>query len=197
MAPDLELKKAFTDISILMQNTRDKVRQMQSSIDMLGRSTMGMRITNKTIQSLDPEHRTYESIGRIFVLRKQDELSKKITSYVEENEKKIKQLEENKAYHENKMKESENNLRELKMGGKHFGNLWHIRNVIYIRMSHYEQKAFPHYLQNTWNGFRRDFNSVFPYAAPPLLCAYLLYTWGNEENKRLSRKNPADYENEV
>ncbi|XP_027204613.1 ubiquinol-cytochrome c reductase ubiquinone-binding protein [Dermatophagoides pteronyssinus] len=82
------------------------------------------------------------------------------------------------------------------MGGKKFGNLAFIRNVIYIRLSPYEQKAFPNYLQTTWNGFRRDFNNIFPYAAPPLLASYMLYTWGNQENERASRKNPADYVND-
>lgn len=83
------------------------------------------------------------------------------------------------------------------MGGKHFGNLAFIRNVIYVRVSQYEQKAFPNFIANTWNGFRRDFTNTFPYAAPPFVLAYLIYTWGNEENKRLSRKNPADYADEV
>lgn len=81
--------------------------------------------------------------------------------------------------------------------GKKFGNLAFVRNVIYVRISQYEQKALPNFWANTWNGFRRDFTNTFPYAAPPLLGAYLLYTWGNEENRRLSRKNPADYENDV
>lgn len=69
--------------------------------------------------------------------------------------------------------------------------------MIYIRVSPYELKAFPDFFKNTWKGFRRDFNSVFPYAAPPALGAYLIYTWGNAENKRLNRKNPDDYVNDV
>lgn len=83
------------------------------------------------------------------------------------------------------------------MGHLRFGNLAFIRNVIYVRMSPFEQQIFPSFLKNTWNGFKRDFSNNFPYAAPPLIAGYLLYVWGNEENKRLSRKNPADYENDV
>lgn len=83
------------------------------------------------------------------------------------------------------------------MGHKVFGNLAFIRNVIYVRISPYEQKAFPHFLKNTWNGFKRDFNSIAPYAVPPLAISYLIYCWGEEENIRLSRKNPKDYENDV
>jgi ubiquinol-cytochrome c reductase subunit 8 len=83
------------------------------------------------------------------------------------------------------------------MGGLGFGKLAFIRNVIYIRLSPYEQKAFPNFWSNTWRGFKRDFNSVVPYAGPPLLGAYLLYNWGNKENERLKRKNPKDFENDV
>lgn len=83
------------------------------------------------------------------------------------------------------------------MGHLKFGNLAFVRNVIYVRMSPFEQKIFPHFLESTWRGFRRDFSNNFPYAAPPAVLGYLLYTWGNEENKRLSRKNPADYVDDV
>ncbi|KPM02222.1 ubiquinol-cytochrome c reductase-like protein [Sarcoptes scabiei] len=82
------------------------------------------------------------------------------------------------------------------MGGKKFGNLAFIRNVIYIRLSPYEQRAFPNFFSNTWNGFKRDFTNIFPYAAPPTLGAYLIYLYGKQENERLSRKNPADYVND-
>lgn len=82
------------------------------------------------------------------------------------------------------------------MGGLGFGKLAFVRNVIYVRVSPYELKGFPHFFKKTWTGFRRDFNSVFPYAAPPLTLGYLVYLWGSAENERLSKKNPKDYEND-
>lgn len=82
------------------------------------------------------------------------------------------------------------------MGGQVFGKLAFIRNVIYVRLSPYEQKAFPNYWANSWRGFKRDFNSVAPYAGPCLLHAYLVYLWGEAENERIKRKNPKDFEND-
>lgn len=83
------------------------------------------------------------------------------------------------------------------MGGKYFGNLAFVRNVIYMRISPYEQRAFPNFWKNTWKGFKRDFKSVAPYATPPFTIAYLVYCWGEQKNLELSRKNPKDYENDV
>ncbi|CAG2111323.1 unnamed protein product [Medioppia subpectinata] len=83
------------------------------------------------------------------------------------------------------------------MGGQVFGKLAFVRNVVYVRLSQYEQRAFPDFWAKTWNGFKRDFNSVAPYAGPFFLQAYVLYLWGEAENIRLKRKNPADYANDV
>ena len=113
MAVDMELKKAFQDLSLQVMSTREKVRQIQSEIESTTLATNRARITSKTITSLGPQNRTYESVGRIFVLRPRDELAQKIGMQVEENEKKIKLLETNKTHHETKMKESENNIREM------------------------------------------------------------------------------------
>jgi len=82
------------------------------------------------------------------------------------------------------------------MGHLVFGKLAFVRNVIYVRLSAYEQKAFPNFWANTWRGFKRDFNSIVPYAGPPMITAYLIYLWGMKENARLKRKNPKDYEND-
>ncbi|XP_054154192.1 cytochrome b-c1 complex subunit 8-like [Oppia nitens] len=83
------------------------------------------------------------------------------------------------------------------MGHLVFGKLAFVRNIIYVRLSPYEQKALPHFWSHTWKGFKRDFNSVFPYAGPAFLHAYLVYLWGTAENDRLKRKNPKDFENDV
>ena len=82
------------------------------------------------------------------------------------------------------------------MGHLKFGNLAFIRNIIYIRISPYEQKAFPDFFANAWRGFSNDFVAHFPYAFTTLSATYLIIKWAKEENERFSRKNPKDYEND-
>ncbi|XP_003745030.1 cytochrome b-c1 complex subunit 8 [Galendromus occidentalis] len=82
--------------------------------------------------------------------------------------------------------------------GLFFGNLFKgIRGVVYYRVSHYEQNPFKGIIsQGVPNMVRRINDQIF-YILPPALFYYALYDWAVKENKRLSRKNPADYENDV
>ncbi|RWS26427.1 ubiquinol-cytochrome c reductase-like protein [Leptotrombidium deliense] len=80
--------------------------------------------------------------------------------------------------------------------GKFFGNLYHIRNIIYIRLSPYEQKAFANYWPNTIRGFKRDFNANAAYFIPPLLLFVMIRHWANAEFEKSLRKKPEDYEND-
>lgn len=113
MAVDLELKKAFADLSLQVTATRDKVRQFKHDIDTTTMATSRLKIMNKTITSIGPDRRTWEGIGRIFVLRPTDELAAKIGAQIVENEKKIKNYESNKQITEARLKESEDNIREM------------------------------------------------------------------------------------
>lgn len=120
VAVDQELKKAFSDLQIQVVNTRDKIRQYQNEIDIMQRATSGMKITNNTLKTIGKEHRTFEAIGRTFVLRDRDFLVNKIGTLVEENEGKMKSLEKSQDYQKDKQQESENNLREL-LNKKQYG----------------------------------------------------------------------------
>ncbi|XP_034263951.1 cytochrome b-c1 complex subunit 8 [Pantherophis guttatus] len=80
--------------------------------------------------------------------------------------------------------------------GKQFGNLMKTRHVVSYYLSPFEQKMFPnisHRMVNTW----RRFSSSFFRVTPQFVIAYMVYSWGNSYNKKLKRKNPADYENDV
>ncbi|KAH9493490.1 hypothetical protein DERF_014231 [Dermatophagoides farinae] len=184
---DPELTKAFQELQIQVLNTREKVRHIEAEISSCERQALIYEITKKTVADLKPGHECFIGLGRAFARQDRPEILALMDTRIENNQEKIRTMKQAKNYQEGK---------HTTMGGKTFGNLAFIRNVIYIRLSPYEQKAFPNYLKNTWNGFRRDFNNVFPYAAPPFLASYLIYTWGNQENERASRKNPADYVND-
>ncbi|XP_018327410.1 cytochrome b-c1 complex subunit 8 [Agrilus planipennis] len=80
--------------------------------------------------------------------------------------------------------------------GKHFGELYHMRNIITYRLSPFEQRAFANVISKSiGNTFRRFRESVF-YVVPPLVGAYVIYDAVEREHDRLMRKNPADFENE-
>lgn len=57
--------------------------------------------------------------------------------------------------------------------GKVFGQLAYVRNIIYVRLSPFEQKAFAGFWANSWRGLKRDFFNnapyIFPRKLPPLL----------------------------
>ncbi|GAB6025907.1 hypothetical protein CHUAL_011879 [Chamberlinius hualienensis] len=81
--------------------------------------------------------------------------------------------------------------------GKQFGNLYKMRGIITYKLSPYEQRAFAGlFSQGIPNVIRRFRHQVFV-VAPPFIGGYLLYNWAEKEHERLSRKNPADYADEV
>jgi len=78
---------------------------------------------------------------------------------------------------------------------KGFGQLHRTRHVISYRLSPFEQRAFAGISQAPLNWLRRIRSNIFT-VAPPFLVAYLIYTWGEAEHTRLTRKNPKDFEND-
>ncbi|XP_063172965.1 cytochrome b-c1 complex subunit 8 [Candoia aspera] len=80
--------------------------------------------------------------------------------------------------------------------GKQFGNLMKTRHVVSYYLSPFEQKLFPSYSQRILNTWRRIRSSFFR-VAPQFVVAYLVYSWANEYNQNLKKKNPADYANDI
>lgn len=75
--------------------------------------------------------------------------------------------------------------------GKTFGNLYYIRNIVYYKVSSYEQRAFANFwkesIVNTFNEIRNH----GPYIVPPFAIAYLALQWGKAERERMIRKDPS------
>ena len=80
---------------------------------------------------------------------------------------------------------------------KGFGNLYYIRNIVYYKVSSYEQKALG---ANFWkDSFRNAFNEVKTHGVfilPPAAFFYLVVKWGEAERERMIRKDPKLYEND-
>ncbi len=110
---DLELKKAFEGLQVQVIETRDKVRQIDIQMEALRRSSQHSKLTKNEIIALPQECNLYESVGRMFVKRNSNQINKLLDDRIKSGEEKMKALEQSKTYAETKVKESENNLREL------------------------------------------------------------------------------------
>ena len=113
MEVDMELKKAFQELQVQVIETRNKVKQMDVQMEALKRSSQHSKITLTEINSMPDETNLYEGIGRMFVKRDKNTINKLLEEKIATNEEKVKTLETTKTYNESKVKESENNLREL------------------------------------------------------------------------------------
>lgn len=65
------------------------------------------------VTKLDSNTKTYESVGRMFILTPLDDVKQNLKKKQEIADEKIKALENNKTYLEKNLKEAENNIREM------------------------------------------------------------------------------------
>nr|CAD7456023.1 unnamed protein product [Timema tahoe] len=105
--------KAFIELQQKMLETTHKLKMADVQIDGLKRSIQHAQLTDKEISSLDPDTRTYESVGRMFILTDVVEVREHLQKKAENWSDKIKTLENNKSYLERSLKDSENNIREM------------------------------------------------------------------------------------
>lgn len=75
--------------------------------------SMLLFIVFREICSLETSTKTYESVGRMFLLTPMNEVKDNLKKRQTVADDKIKALENNKAYLERNLKEAENNLREM------------------------------------------------------------------------------------
>ncbi|XP_015794533.1 prefoldin subunit 1 [Tetranychus urticae] len=110
---DLELKKQFKELQIKVGETRSKMRQIDGTIDILSRSSQRYRLTLTEVKNLPESITTYQSIGRMFVKAKRDEIEVDLNEAIKTNAEKCQELEKSKVYLEKGLKEKEDSIREL------------------------------------------------------------------------------------
>lgn len=110
---DLELKKAFQELQVKMIETTQKLKMSDLQIEALRRSIQHSKLTDQEISSLPSGIRTFEGIGRMFILTNPKEVSNNLEKKMQSAEEKIKTLEASKNYLEKSLKESEDNLRDM------------------------------------------------------------------------------------
>ncbi|KAI4470209.1 prefoldin subunit 1-related [Holotrichia oblita] len=110
---DMELKKAFSELQQKAIDTTQKLRLADIQIESLKRQKQHATLTEREISSLEPDTKTYESVGRMFVLTPVSDVKNNLKKKQDAADEKINKLENNKTYLERNLKESENNLREM------------------------------------------------------------------------------------
>ncbi|GLH14589.1 hypothetical protein R5R35_007575 [Gryllus longicercus] len=110
---DMELKKAFTELQQKMLETTQKLKLADLQIEALKRNIQHSLLTDKEISALSPDTRTYETVGRMFLLTDIADVRKNLQKKSDTYSEKIKSLENKKNYLEQNLKDSENNLREM------------------------------------------------------------------------------------
>ncbi|KOX73731.1 Cytochrome b-c1 complex subunit 8 [Melipona quadrifasciata] len=80
--------------------------------------------------------------------------------------------------------------------GKKFGELERVTGVTFFRLSPYEQSPFAGIGEGLGRFIRRCRSYVLR-IGPFFLSTYLIMEWATEENYKLHRKNPKDYENDT
>uniref|UniRef100_A0A6V7LKZ9 Prefoldin subunit 1 n=1 Tax=Bracon brevicornis TaxID=1563983 RepID=A0A6V7LKZ9_9HYME len=111
--PDEELKKAFAELQGKMVDTTQKLRLADMQIENLKRTKQHAELTIKEVATLPSATKTYESVGRMFLLDDITSIKKSLQVRIKNADEKITTLENNKSYLERDLKESKNNLREM------------------------------------------------------------------------------------
>ncbi|XP_013191461.1 prefoldin subunit 1 [Amyelois transitella] len=110
---DLELKKAFFELQVKMVETSKKIKDIDTQISVLKRYMQHVDITQHEISTLPPGTKTYESVGRMFLLTDLDEVKSNLKNRESQLTSRTKELEGTKHYLEKNLKESEDNIREM------------------------------------------------------------------------------------
>ncbi|XP_019866486.1 prefoldin subunit 1 [Aethina tumida] len=110
---DMELKKAFTELQEKQIETSQKIKLHDLQIEGLKRNKKHASFTEREINALEEGTRTYEAVGRMFVLTPMADIKENLQKKQAAAEEKIKVLEGNKSYLENSLLEATNSLREL------------------------------------------------------------------------------------
>ncbi|XP_061558403.1 prefoldin subunit 1 isoform X2 [Phycodurus eques] len=109
---DLELKKAFSELQVKMIDTQQKVKLADLQIEQLTHVQKHAKLTHAEINTLSDDTRTYEGVGRMFILQSKDDITQQLKIKQKTAEGKIKELEK-KVYLERSVKEAEDNIREM------------------------------------------------------------------------------------
>lgn len=110
---DTDLKKAFQELQAKVITTTQQVKLAEVQIAQLTRNITHAKLTDQELSTLPEGTRTYQSIGRMFMLEPIDQVRADLKKKIEEGDAKIKTIEQNKEYLQKSVKDHENSIREM------------------------------------------------------------------------------------
>lgn len=113
MGVDMELKKAFQELQQQVMETRTKLQLIDAQTEVARRSATRARLTATELKSMSTDTPVYESVGRAFYTRPLADMVAQLDTEAATGEEKVKTLAESKTKLEKRVKDTENNLREL------------------------------------------------------------------------------------
>ncbi|XP_050532932.1 prefoldin subunit 1-like [Daktulosphaira vitifoliae] len=113
MEVDMDLKRAFHELQEKLVYTSQKIKLADLQIETLRRTKQHNLLTKQELETIPKDVKTYEALGRAFILTPRDDVFKNLNKINNDTEQKIKTLENSKQYLDKNLKESENNLREM------------------------------------------------------------------------------------
>eukprot|EP01016_Furgasonia_blochmanni_P035681 TRINITY_DN397_c0_g1_i10.p2 TRINITY_DN397_c0_g1~~TRINITY_DN397_c0_g1_i10.p2 ORF type:complete len:134 (+),score=36.65 TRINITY_DN397_c0_g1_i10:103-504(+) len=101
-----------------MAVTQQKIKIYDSHIFQVKKMIEKCKITNREIDSLTPNHRTYRLLGTTFFLSDKERIKTDLENSIVEQEKEINEYQKLRGHFENKFKDAEKQLKELASAGK-------------------------------------------------------------------------------
>ena len=110
---DADLSKAFKELQVKVITTTQQVKLAEAQIAQLSRNITHAKLTDQELSLLPNGTRTYQAVGRMFILEPIDQIRSDLKKKIEDGESKIKTIEKNKEQLQKSVKDHENSIREM------------------------------------------------------------------------------------
>ena len=110
---DSDLKKAFQELQAKMITTTQQVKLAEAQIAQLTRNITHAKLTDQQLSNFPEDTRTYQAVGRMFILEPIEQVRTDLKKKIDEGEVKIKTIEQNKEFLQKNVKDHENSIREM------------------------------------------------------------------------------------
>ena len=115
---DSELKNAFQQLQLKVAATTQQVKLAEAQIAQISRNITHAKLTDQELSLLPKETKTYQSVGRMFILEPINHVRSNLKTKIEEGELKIKAIEQTKERLQKSVKDQEDSIREM-LSGRH------------------------------------------------------------------------------
>ena len=110
---DNDLRKAFQELQTKALMTNKQMQLAEAQIMQINRTVARSKLTLNEFSQYPEETRTYQQVGRMFMLQPLNEVRGDLEGRIHDGGKKIEEIEKSKQLMQQTLKEQENNIREM------------------------------------------------------------------------------------